>query len=596
MSCFSFFSLLPLLLLQTSIATVAHQDDLPNLHSHRSPSRRSSKPNTVFQVTKPIDVPNTVPCKQLLLEHDFGSTMGKPPVVVDYNGPPSHCASYNFSKIVLEWTGTCNGTQGHTIFGVWLDGVELIRSSPAQTPGLNVSVAWTARKDITRYSSLLLKKETQKLAVFLRNMVYSVFTGVYHITIGVSFYPSPNPKIITDNSGFEFVSNNIADLILPISRNVESKDGLWFPIENSTDEKQIKEFKIPQNAYRAVLEVYVSPIDTDETWWSSYPAGFYSFNHKLLGGHGDGPFRDVMIRLDDVVVGAIWPYPVIFGAGNDMWNPVASIGCFDLPSYDIELTPFLGTLLNGGIHNLSFGIGNAVSVWYIDANLHIWLDHQSSKTTGELVSSNTEPLHLSSTLAMKGLVMESRVEAQRMISSQGWVQSSHGKITSHVTQMLHFTNNMYMAFDSVWNYSSRVEQFTLLNDSISFVKNSSTVPNFLSFDSVKKFALSNKDEMVPSSTEGDGNDVQRTDIETGYDDEKTCNNLESGSVMTTTLKDQQIGNGVWIVKNFSWLDEVLDMKQLYNYKNVGDNSKVCYLRSIATTNATIVYDKEDVKC
>ncbi|CAI0422684.1 unnamed protein product [Linum tenue] len=121
-----------------------------------------------------------------------------------------------------------------------------------------------------------------------------------------------------------------------------------------------------------------------------------------------------------------------------MWNPVASIGCFDLPSYDIELTPFLGTLLNGGIHNLSFDIGNAVSVWYIDANLHIWLDHQSSKTTGELVSSNTEPLHLSSTMAMKGVVMESRVKAQRMISSQGWVQSSHGKITSHVTQMLHF--------------------------------------------------------------------------------------------------------------------------------------------------------------
>ncbi|CAL1377940.1 unnamed protein product [Linum trigynum] len=416
MSCFSFFSLLPLLLLQTSIATVAHQDDLPNL----------------------------------------------------------------------------------TLYS---------KSSPAQTPGLNVSTAWTARKDITRYSSLLLKKETQKLAVFLRNVVYSVFTGVYHITIGVSFYPSHNPKIITDNSGFEFVSNNIADLILPISRNVESKDGLWFPIENSADEKQIKEFKIPQNAYRAVLEVNVSPIDIDDVKNQLIPIT------RVVGR--DGPFRDVVIRLDDVVVGEIWPYPVIFGAGNDMWNPVASIGCFDLPSYDIELTPFLGTLLNGGIHNLSFGIGNAVSVWYIDANLHI---------------------------------------------------------------------------------CSRVEQFILSNDSISFVKNSSTVPNFLSFDSVKKFTLSNKDEMVPSSTGGDGNDVQRTDIETGYDDEKTCNDFESGAVMTTSLKDQQIGNGVWIVKNFSWLDEVLDMKQLYNYKNVGDNSKVCYLRSIATSNATIVYDKEDVKC
>ncbi|MCD7448896.1 hypothetical protein HAX54_046990 [Datura stramonium] len=54
-----------------------------------------------------------------------------------------------------------------------------------------------------------------------------------------------------------------ADLIIPISRNLQLNDGLWFEIENSTD-VQSKDFKIPPNVYKAVLEVYVSFHENDE--------------------------------------------------------------------------------------------------------------------------------------------------------------------------------------------------------------------------------------------------------------------------------------------------------------------------------------------
>ena len=60
-----------------------------------------------------------------------------------------------------------------------------------------------------------------------------------------------------------------ADLIIPFSRNLPLNDGLWFEIESSTD-IALSEFKIPQNAYRAVLEVYVSFHENDEFWYSNF--------------------------------------------------------------------------------------------------------------------------------------------------------------------------------------------------------------------------------------------------------------------------------------------------------------------------------------
>ncbi|CAI0422785.1 unnamed protein product [Linum tenue] len=91
-----------------------------------------TKSNTVLQVTKPIHVPNTVPCKKLLLQHEFSSTGKNPQVATDYEGPPSTCGSHDFSKIVLESKGSFSGAQDDGVFAVWLGGVELLRSSSAQ--------------------------------------------------------------------------------------------------------------------------------------------------------------------------------------------------------------------------------------------------------------------------------------------------------------------------------------------------------------------------------------------------------------------------------------------------------------------------------
>ena len=85
-----------------------------------------------------------------MLSHDFGFTYGKPPVVANYRFP-RQCrrrGSSEFSKIVLEWTATCKGRQFDRIFGVWLGGVELLRSCTAEPRASGI--VWTVQKDVTR--------------------------------------------------------------------------------------------------------------------------------------------------------------------------------------------------------------------------------------------------------------------------------------------------------------------------------------------------------------------------------------------------------------------------------------------------------------
>ncbi|KAK4385304.1 Peptide-N4-(N-acetyl-beta-glucosaminyl)asparagine amidase A [Sesamum angolense] len=84
---------------------------------------------------------------------------------------------------------------------------------------------------------------------------------------------------------------------------------------------------------------------------NSIPAHDTYFESNGLPKTGsNGAYREVLVKLDDDIIGSVVPFPVIFGGGINplFWEPVASIGAFDLPSYEFDLTPFLGLLLDGG--------------------------------------------------------------------------------------------------------------------------------------------------------------------------------------------------------------------------------------------------------
>ncbi|KAG8052974.1 hypothetical protein GUJ93_ZPchr0001g31159 [Zizania palustris] len=378
------------------------------------PSLRQAK-TTFFEVDRPLRPPrgSSGPCSTLLLSHVFASTFNKPPVIAAYS-PPSCLddaggGALIVSLAVLEWRADCHGAQYDRIFGVWLGGAELLRGSTAEPRPEGVT--WTVNKDVTKYASLLAAGNST-LAVYLGNLIDDTYDGVYNTNLTLHLYfrratRSPPP------------SSAPADRVVPVSRSLPLNDGLWFVVDNTTEVESTR-LTVPPNAHRAVLEVYVSSHDFDEFWYMNMP-------------DQNGPFREVTIHLDGKVVGAVWPFPVIYTGGINplIWRPITSIGSFNMPTYDVELTPFLGKLLDGKEHELGFAVTNAQKSWYVDANLHLWLDPKSSATSGGLVAYNAPKLTGSIvSKSSDSIDGEYDATASRNISATGWVSSARRAATS----------------------------------------------------------------------------------------------------------------------------------------------------------------------
>ncbi|XP_060200815.1 peptide-N4-(N-acetyl-beta-glucosaminyl)asparagine amidase A-like [Lycium barbarum] len=552
----SFHFLVYFLLPLFSTATLRHQfiNQLDSLSNNATPT-------TFFEVTKPIKLPKTKPCSHLILEHDFGFTYGKPPVLANYT-PPLNCSSQKFSKIVLEWRATCKGRQFDRIFGVWLSGVEIFRSCTAE-PTAN-GIVWTVKKDITRYSSLLMKDQT--LAVYLGNIVDSTYTGVYHVKVFVHFYPAEE-KLGDLDSG--------ADLIIPISRNSQLNDGLWFEIENSTD-VQLKDFKIPQNVYRAVLEVYVSFHENDESWYANPPNEYISSNNLTIPGNG--AFREVVVSLDEMVVGVVWPFTVIYtgGANPLFWRPISGIGSFDLPSYDIEITPLLGNILDGNAHKISFRVADALNVWYVDANLHLWLDGKSKKTEGQLLKYSCSTLSFSLRTNFTRLDGSFITNASRSVKLTGRVKSSYGTITTKSSQGLSYRNYMVMGNEGNLQIVDQIIEF---NDTVS-----SSVHSLKSF---KKYLFRWYSDNVD---QGNQSYASISNLTLGLD-EKRVKASKSGSLVSS-VKNLQKAQGYMLVKGQLVVKGLGSTQQVYKY----NEDSCCYSRNISSSNYTILYDKMRNNC
>src|SRR6185312_3642962 len=136
-------------------------------------------PVSAFQ---PVPRPDTRSCTVTAMQYDFSNSYS----TGDYIGtltPPSACAG-PWSKVVLDWYGSVQGVQYDRLAGVWIGGAEVLRTSTPEPDAAGIS--WHVDRDISSYIPLLTK--TQPLDVSLGNLINSTDTGVYHITLKVTYY------------------------------------------------------------------------------------------------------------------------------------------------------------------------------------------------------------------------------------------------------------------------------------------------------------------------------------------------------------------------------------------------------------------------
>ncbi|CAA2953457.1 Hypothetical predicted protein [Olea europaea subsp. europaea] len=233
------------------------------------------------------------------------------------------------------------------------------------------------------------------------NVVDNTYNGVYHVNVTLHFCPAEEKY---GNSGVD--------------------DDLDYEFES-------KEFKIPPNVYRVVLQVHVSFHENVDFWYGNYPNEYIEVNNRN-GVPGHGPFRKVVVSLDDKVATEVSPFTVIYTGGVNplLWIPITRIGSFDLNLYDIKITPLLAKILDGKVHSFGLSITNVLNIrLYIDASFHLWLDKKNEKTEGRLLNYSVV-LTASLTSNFTGFDGSFTINVSRSIIYSGWVNSSHGKVVT----------------------------------------------------------------------------------------------------------------------------------------------------------------------
>uniref|UniRef100_A0A2P2Q4H0 Peptide N-acetyl-beta-D-glucosaminyl asparaginase amidase A N-terminal domain-containing protein n=1 Tax=Rhizophora mucronata TaxID=61149 RepID=A0A2P2Q4H0_RHIMU len=549
----------------------------------------SRKPREYIEVARSLPSDRLTPsCTVHVIRHSFANTINQPPFSARYS-PPSDCP-FPWFHVTLEFRAKSKGDQYDRISALWLGGAEILRTSTAE-PTEN-GIFWKVRKDITRYSSLLLQ-ENLNFTIMLENVVNSVYTGVYHVDVTIFFYKHNSVRVpfvannpiripsIWEQEAMAVVKNayeSPADLIIPISSDKGYEKGYWFKIGKETD-IHFKKVTFPGNTHKAVLELYVSFHGNDEFWYSN-PSNNYIRANNLTSLRGNGAYREVFVTIDGKYVGSEVPFPVVFTGGINplFWEPVVAIGAFDLPRYDFDLTPFLGMVLDGKDHEIGVGVTDGISYWLLDANLHLWMDYRNSTVAKSFAYYNPSSF-LTRSEKFKLLDGSFSIRARRRTKFEGWVLSSAGNLTTRVLQQYSFRNNIRFerngTFKSVNQKIKSQREVKVFND----------VGRVLSHVIVhRRHPL----KVITTNLPGAKKDtyVLLTNISHAL-----IERYENGAT-SSSVHNKQDSNGWMEVKDHSVLSGEAHTIQTLSCR---DDSG-CYIRTVAANNGSLIKDESTYVC
>lgn len=366
-------------------------------------------------------------------------------------------------------------------------------------------------------------------------------------------------------------------MIIPISGTQD--EGFWFRIQSESIVHS-KEVEIPLNTYKAVLEIYVSFHGDDEFWYSNPPDSYIEANN-LTTKRGNGAFREVFVTMDGNFVGSVVPFPVIFTGGINplFWEPVVSIGAFNLPSYDVILTPFLGSLLDGKSHTFGIGVVNSIPFWLVDANLHIWLDQNSPEMIqAKVVEYRVPALKVECRYVIQQLNGKFKTQARRSSDFVGWVNSYGGNLTSYISQEYKFKNLMKYRKNA---NEKTIEQSVSTKTEIKVETDNGTI---ISHMIVKKwYPLTINMKSIAGAT--DDTYLMMTDVS------HSMREKVSGNV-TSSMYNKQDSSGWMVVKDHDVLSGAGQTGQVYE----SQDEFGCYSRIIDATNGRILDDTTSFTC
>jgi hypothetical protein len=365
--------------------------------------------------------PSTKPCVVQLFSgaqfFDFN--------VENFNyAPPSACPG-PWAKVVLEADISLNaGIQYDRTANFWLGPVNIYFGTTAEPS--NIGPSWHIENDLTDYSSIFYTAQTGQADI--GNTLCCGLTSTIFASASLEFYPLAKGE----------AAPVAADQVFALSGGTV---GL-----GSTSSTLSGTFTLPTNVESAYLDVYSQSQSNDEFWYTCVANDVAA----ELSNCGNTGFRETEITVDGQPAGVAPVSPWIFTGGIDpyLWFPIPGVQTLNFKPYRVNLTPFAGLLSNGAPHTVSLSVYNANDYFSATASLLLYLDSGATQVTGAITKNTltagpspvvTENLNVQPTF-VKGTV---DLKSNRSFVISGYVDTSHGKVTTKVTQTVNFFNNQY---------------------------------------------------------------------------------------------------------------------------------------------------------
>jgi Peptide N-acetyl-beta-D-glucosaminyl asparaginase amidase A len=369
--------------------------------------------------------PHTHPCVVHLFQNlafaDFT------PKVFNYT-PPSACPG-PWAKIVFTADFTVSaGRQFDRTAAFYLGNANIYYGTTAE-PRAALSPSWHVEHDVTDLTGIFKSAQTGEANIgnFVGVSGGVTYNGIIYANAALEFYPAGND----DHAPVT------PDIVVPVNGGGGDAGTL-----NTTSDQITRTLNLPTNVDRVYLDVIAQSQSGDEFWYFCVPNDRAS---NLLSC-GNTAFRETEVSIDGQPAGVAPVYPWIYTGGIDpyLWEPVPGVQTLDFKPYRVDLTPFAGLLSDGNPHTLAVSVFNANGYFLATANLLVFRDHGSMRVTGGVLRNTlsaapsptvTEDIALGANSTYTGTV---NVESNRRFEISGYVNTSHGRVETTVSQTVDF--------------------------------------------------------------------------------------------------------------------------------------------------------------
>lgn len=381
--------------------------------------------------------------------------------------PPASCPG-PWKKVVLDIDFSENGgVQFDRTASLYIANTNIyFGTTPEPLPVLTNT--WHVERDITDYSALLTSPQTGTMV--LQNCTTDCpppfntrLNGVFTVNANLEFYPA------SQGSGDDASRVRVPDMVLPLEQsNISGGFNLPVILSSPTDLFSTT-FTLPTNIERAYLDVVSQSQSTDEQWYACFPNDLAAIND--LFGCGNTNFRETEVTIDGQLAGIAPVSPWVYtGFLPDQWVPSPGVQTLDFVPYRVNLTPFAAMLDDGNPHTVSVSIFNDDFYFSETASLLLFFDKGSTQVTGALVKNTITPPspvvteNLQGTSTVTGTI---GVTSDRKFTISGYVNTSHGKVSTSVREHQDFASTSTIDFDTV-NFTV-LDQLTSLQNKVSTV-------------------------------------------------------------------------------------------------------------------------------